>query len=180
MSLIEKYEKMEWKNGKGITDQIYIYPLNSTISDFEWRISSASFDSSGPFSKFEGYQRMLMMLEGETIKLNHLDSEKILFLYEPYYFSGNIETTSEVSGFVKDLNVIWKENDYNTFIKVYKVEKKIEISLQGDENFLFCCKNSFKYENQHVEQYQTLKLEKSNVTIHSKDSFVVQISIKKK
>lgn len=177
--IIKEYKEMKWKNGKGITEEIAIYPKNATINDFEWRISSAKFDSSGPFSKFEGYKRILVQLEGNPIKIKHKDSEKILKLFEPYHFSGSIDTDSEVDGFVKDFNIIWKENEYKVDVKLIQIEEFMNISLDGQENFLFCCKNEFVIGNEKVEKFQTIKIGKSKVDISGKCSILLQVSIDK-
>lgn len=56
------YRAMPWKNGGGITHEI------ARVTDagdvFDWRLSMARIDRSGPFSDFSGYRRILLLLEG--------------------------------------------------------------------------------------------------------------------
>lgn len=53
-----------WKNGGGLTREIARYPANSSLDDFEWRISRADVAESGPFSRFADVDRHLLLLEG--------------------------------------------------------------------------------------------------------------------
>ena len=55
---------MPWKNGGGITREIAAFPEGADLADFEWRISMADVASDGPFSRFEGVDRTLCVLEG--------------------------------------------------------------------------------------------------------------------
>ena len=49
------YRTVAWKNGGGMTREILREPAEPT--PFDWRLSLATIDSSGPFSAFAGYQR---------------------------------------------------------------------------------------------------------------------------
>jgi uncharacterized protein len=51
-----------WKNGGGITHEAMRMP--ETGDTFRWRVSIAHIDSSGPFSDFSGYQRIMVLLRG--------------------------------------------------------------------------------------------------------------------
>lgn len=53
-----------WKNGGGETAEILCHPQGAGFGDFNWRISTARVASSGPFSTFEGIDRILTVLEG--------------------------------------------------------------------------------------------------------------------
>ena len=67
---------MPWKNGGGITTQI---ALSQNQPLFHWRASRAQVASSGPFSCFTGYDRILFLLQGdEGIILNFKDRTVIL------------------------------------------------------------------------------------------------------
>lgn len=53
-----------WKNGGGVTCEVAVQPAGASFDDFEWRISMAVVDSDGPFSSFEGVDRILAVLRG--------------------------------------------------------------------------------------------------------------------
>ena len=62
---------MPWKEGGGSTTEIAIEPAGSGLSDpFLWRVSSARVEASGPFSRFPGYERSLVLLEGSGLLLD--------------------------------------------------------------------------------------------------------------
>jgi environmental stress-induced protein Ves len=57
-----------WKNGGGITREIgKLHPPNE--SSYLWRASNADVTTSGPFSDFTGYDRILLLLSGSGLKL---------------------------------------------------------------------------------------------------------------
>jgi len=59
---------MPWKNGGGSTAEIARHPEGT--GPFIWRVSIAEVASSGPFSRFEGYDRHILMLKGRGMKLD--------------------------------------------------------------------------------------------------------------
>ena len=61
----ESYRRMPWKNGGGETTEIAVSPEGAGLDDFDWRVSMARVESSGPFSLFAGIDRTLAILEGE-------------------------------------------------------------------------------------------------------------------
>ena len=52
----EDYKVMPWKNGGGITTEIWVSPEGSGLAGvpFDWRVSIADVATDGPFSKFAG------------------------------------------------------------------------------------------------------------------------------
>ena len=66
------YHLMPWKNGGGSTTEIAIYPEASSVSGvpFLWRVSIAEVTVNGPFSSFPGYDRHIMVIEGEGMRLD--------------------------------------------------------------------------------------------------------------
>ncbi len=101
---------MPWKDGGGVTEQIAIEPPDATLaSGFLWRLSMARVERSGPFSRFEGYDRTLLMLEGGGLDLDfgthgmvRLDES-----FRPFAFSGDWEANATLPrGPVRDFGVI--------------------------------------------------------------------------
>lgn len=54
-----------------MTTELLIEPPTANIDTFDWRISAANVGTSGPFSKFAGRSRTLLLLEGDGMTLNH-------------------------------------------------------------------------------------------------------------
>jgi uncharacterized protein len=171
---------MPWKNGQGVTEQIFIYPEDSNISNFQWRLSSATFDTSGPFSFFEQHQRILVQVEGKPIKIIHKNNSTTLNLFEEYCFSGSLETSCEVTSSVRDFNVIYQEDKFKVNFETYtNKHKEIKIKKSG-ENFLFCAFGEASVDEKKIQKFQTFKLE-NDVTIEfEKDCIMFHVSIIKK
>ena len=60
-----------WKNGGGITREVQRMPAAG--GPFRWRVSIAEIDSSGLFSDFAGYRRIMVLLKGAGVRLNFAD-----------------------------------------------------------------------------------------------------------
>ncbi|WP_052072241.1 HutD/Ves family protein [Sphingopyxis sp. MWB1] len=66
-----------WRNGGGVTQEIWVDPPGAGDGDFLWRASLATIDTPGNFSDWPGIERLLVPLtgvlelniEGETICL---------------------------------------------------------------------------------------------------------------
>jgi environmental stress-induced protein Ves len=63
-----------WKNGGGITYEAMRVPAGG--DPFQWRVSVAHIDSSGPFSDFAGYSRSMVLLRGLGLTLKFGDGEQ--------------------------------------------------------------------------------------------------------
>ncbi|QDW50879.1 HutD family protein [Burkholderia sp. KBS0801] len=67
-----------WKNGGGVTREIAAFSPRGTSSGaapgaaldaFAWRVSVADVDAAGPFSRFDGVDRTLVLLSGAGMTL---------------------------------------------------------------------------------------------------------------
>lgn len=58
-----------WKNGGGETAEILTFPAGAGFDDFDWRISTAKVAQDGPFSTFDGVDRILCVVEGGQMQL---------------------------------------------------------------------------------------------------------------
>lgn len=66
------YRDMPWKNGGGSTTELLIEPPAATLAGgFRWRVSMATVATSGPFSRFPGLDRTLLLLSGQGMELDH-------------------------------------------------------------------------------------------------------------
>lgn len=97
-----------WKNGLGVTAEVAAFPPGSGFDDFGWRISMAQVIAGGPFSRFEGVDRTLAVLEGQLLLA--VDGSSPLLLSatsEIAAFPGDIDTCAEVIETpVLDLNLM--------------------------------------------------------------------------
>jgi len=103
----EDFVKTNWSGGT--TTQLFIFPPESNFTDrnFDIRISCASVDvEESDFTPLPGYDRKLMVLEGQ-LEINHSGHHSsTLKKFEQDHFKGDWQTKSK--GKVKDFNVIYK------------------------------------------------------------------------
>lgn len=115
MKIIEPCNFITTQWAGGSTTQLWIWPPKSNVAerDFELRISMARVEQGGPFSDFSGYQRALLLLSGEGLKLEQrkVDDSHVCFLFSPndpcWYFAGRDTVRAELlNGPVQDFNLI--------------------------------------------------------------------------
>ena len=91
----------------GTTTQLYISPSTALYAErkFNWRISSAVVEiEESDFTPLPGYQRIIMILEGE-LDLKHLNQHEVqLKVYQQDTFWGDWQTKSK--GLVTDFNLM--------------------------------------------------------------------------
>jgi environmental stress-induced protein Ves len=100
-----------WKNGRGETAEILVLPEGADFlrGDFDVRISRAAVIEDGPFSNFAGFDRVLVVVSGNGIVLDHGDGRPPhrLAPCSPYRFSGDAATVGRlIDGPIEDFNVI--------------------------------------------------------------------------
>lgn len=102
---------MPWKNGRGVTTEIAIYPPSATVEDFAWRVSSATVGEDGAFSKFPGCTRDLAIIEGDGLELQIGERTLTVANEETVRFDGDDGVTSRLLGSkVRDLNLIFRKD----------------------------------------------------------------------
>lgn len=130
-----EYLKMPWKNKKGTTSQIVIEPQKSSLQEmnFNFRLSSAPINEDAAFSKFPGYNRILIPIRGRGFNLNGTDYE----LHEVAYFSGSEETYCElVDGEVTDLGLIYNPDVYKANVKILKFKNNFTLNKEANSVYL--------------------------------------------
>lgn len=97
---------MPWKNGGGITHELWRTPRQS--SEFDLRISIAEVAESGPFSLFPGVDRIITLLSGRGFRLvGGAIDQVVSTVGEPFAFAGDLSLTCALlSGPVRDFNVM--------------------------------------------------------------------------
>ena len=98
---------MPWRNGGGTTREIAVRS-GSTPGRFAWRLSIATVEQEGPFSTFEGYDRVIMMLDGGGMTLD-VDgvTHRIARPNTPFAFAGEARVhCALIDGPIHDFNVM--------------------------------------------------------------------------
>ena len=97
-----------WKNGGGVTREIAAWPQGATLDAFDWRISMAEVEAAGPFSRFDGVDRILTVLSGELdLRLGDAPVVTLTPGSQPFAFAGDRDCHGAPRGRgVTDLNVM--------------------------------------------------------------------------
>ena len=103
-----------WKNGGGVTREIWCQPAGAGIHDFDWRVSIAEISRDGPFSRFDGVDRVITLLEGAGVRLLSDDGaldHRLGTPLAPFAFAGEAPVTSTLlGGTCHDFNVMTRRN----------------------------------------------------------------------
>tara|TARA_B100000676_G_scaffold309970_1_gene375107 strand:- start:1907 stop:2512 length:606 start_codon:yes stop_codon:yes gene_type:complete len=127
----ETFKTIPWKNGLGHTTELAINS-GGNLDNFDWRLSIASVVNDGEFSNFSGYQRDLVLIEGEGIILDHGNGEidNLTNLLDISHFDGGSDTYgSLVNGGIKDFNVMTNENSFTAEVNCYVKQHSANIPL---------------------------------------------------
>jgi environmental stress-induced protein Ves len=104
------YKVMPWKNGRGSTTELAIQPEDAALAAFDWRLSMADVTEDGDFSRFPGYDRTLLVAQGNGMELSFDGASAPLRLNGPgqgAMFSGDWLTHGKLlDGPVRDFNVM--------------------------------------------------------------------------
>ncbi len=98
---------MPWRNGLGVTVEIIKQDLKDN-DGFAWRLSMADVTEDGDFSNFSGYDRTLVLLEGNGMTLNCNGKKHCLSQTLQYAeFRGDDPTYATLhDGPIKDFNIM--------------------------------------------------------------------------
>ncbi len=135
----EQFKKVKWKNGKGETIELAINDGGS-MSNFDWRLSIASVVEDGEFSDFSGYQRNLILIEGDNILLEHdgCQSNHLTESLSFATFDGGSKTMGTISnGAIKDFNLMHDAQVYDAQVETYQNKKCITLRA-ADYCFVYC------------------------------------------
>ncbi len=150
------FKRQIWKNGLGHTDEIAIEPPGAELrrADFLWRLSSARIEQSSAFSVFPHHDRVLLVLEGDGLRLSHpfegvdgpTESMDLPPL-EPYEFPGDVSSQCELlGGPITDLSVFVRKGEAEAQVEVAEVGPGETYAWQpgGRWNFAIAARGAFR------------------------------------
>lgn len=107
MRILRAYDLIEvpWKNGGGTTREI---ATGITDQHVVWRISRADVAQDGAFSDFTGFIRILTVVSGGGMVLEHANGTLDAELWDPVRFDGSLRINSRLTkGPLTDLNLMF-------------------------------------------------------------------------
>ncbi|WP_027014324.1 HutD/Ves family protein [Comamonas composti] len=109
-----------WKNGGGSTREIVCWPPGAGLDDFGWRISVAEIARPGPFSRFAGVDRHILLLAGDGVHLRGPGVDQRLDQrWQPFAFAGETPLDCALPGAAsEDFNVMVRRGQWTARLQV--------------------------------------------------------------
>ena len=132
------YREMPWKNAAGKTREIAIFPVDATVSDadFLWRVSIADVSADAPFSRFPGYDRLIMLLDGDGMTLDSgaLGAMALDKPLQPMALPGELAVTAKLKGGpCRDFNVMTQRAKARARLSVHRLDNA-PLAVSGDSD----------------------------------------------
>ncbi|RDU97031.1 HutD/Ves family protein [Trinickia dinghuensis] len=132
-----------WKNGGGVTREIAAYPVGASLDTFVWRVSVADVERAGPFSKFPGIDRTLVLLAGAGMHLSeaHGVTHALMEPLSVARFDGEAALDAQlVDGATRDFNVMVRRERASATVQVWQGAGTH--TLDADVALVFCARAS--------------------------------------
>lgn len=170
---------MPWKNGGGQTAEIAVFPADSALADFGWRISMATVASDGPFSVFDGIDRTLTVLEGAglILAIEGQPQHTLTASSAPLFFAADAATNSIlVDGTVIDLNVMTRRGRYMHSVRRLDMDRESSLTISASTTLIFCASGAVEVESQTLSRFDAIILENAvslDLRPHDRASLIV-------
>ncbi|WP_429301584.1 HutD/Ves family protein [Paraburkholderia sp. GAS199] len=138
-----------WKNGGGVTREVASFPTDAGLDSFVWRVSVADVAQAGPFSRFEGIDRTLVLLGGAGMLLDETSADNTAAalthtLTTPLdiaRFGGEAQIQARlVDGATRDFNLMVRRRAATGELEVWQCnqQSRQQHELSADVVVLFC------------------------------------------
>jgi environmental stress-induced protein Ves len=127
------YDRKPWKNGGGITEDVWLFPEGESHDNFDIRLSLAEISQDGPFSSFPGIDRTITLVGGDPFVLSFAngDSHRLERLM-PLSFDGELTPESRLDGEPsRDFNVMTRRGSWTHQVAVYRDGGSINLELEA-------------------------------------------------
>ncbi|MFZ4719679.1 MAG: HutD family protein [Ilumatobacteraceae bacterium] len=124
---------MPWRNGGGTTTEIARHPAGD--EPFDWRLSVADVAADGPFSRFDGIDRVIVLLSGAGMDLRGAgDAGGTVALRPPFgrhAFAGEVAVDATlVDGPTTDLNLMWRRDRWTATVDWLEAPCRIDVPAE--------------------------------------------------
>ncbi|WP_094781003.1 HutD/Ves family protein [Paraburkholderia ribeironis] len=139
-----------WKNGGGVTREVAAFPereQGAAPGDFVWRVSVADVAQAGPFSRFDGVDRTLVLLSGAGMLLDEMDGATVVKSHaltqtlDIARFNGETRIDARlVDGATRDFNLMVRRELACGELEVWRAGTQPDAprTVSGDVVLLFC------------------------------------------
>ncbi|WP_429307273.1 HutD/Ves family protein [Paraburkholderia sp. GAS38] len=142
-----------WKNGGGVTREVAAFPAGAGLDAFVWRVSIADVAQAGPFSRFDGIDRTLVLLSGAGMLLDEAQgpTHALTQALDIARFAGEAAIDARlVDGATRDFNLMVRRGAATGEVEVWRGEGEHRASaastrhLSADVVLLFCAAGSLE------------------------------------
>jgi len=154
-----------WKNGAGVTRELACYPAGATLDDFLWRVSIAEVGQSGPFSRYDGVDRVIALLDGDGMRLQFAHGARydLTKRFAPFAFRGEDSVHARLVGTPsRDFNLMLRRGAAQGTLEVHRASSTI--ARNQSTLLLFCATGSWQVSSdgvQNMRQGDTILIEES-------------------
>jgi environmental stress-induced protein Ves len=120
---------LPWKNGGGVTREVAVFPAGSDLAHFDWRVSIAEVRAAGPFSRFPGVDRRMVVLEGRlALSIEAQPATSLTPDAPPVFFPGDVPAFGEpIDGPVVDFNVMTRRGRFESTVTTRTLTEALEL-----------------------------------------------------
>lgn len=161
---------VRWRNGGGFTLEIATWPEHASLETFLWRVSVATIDAPGPFSRFPGIDRSLTLIDGAGMVLHEtawsptaavagatatFDTRAHpLTLWDTLPFSGEVDVTSSLpDGPTRDFNLMWRRGSCQGVVDV--LHGADQRTVAPGSTVFYCARGGFQVDDIALEPGDT-------------------------
>lgn len=129
-----------WKNGGGRTFEIAAHPPGADFETFDWRISLAEIEKDGPFSRFDGVDRILSLIEGRmTLEIGDpAQSHPLETASSPVIFAGESPVFARLqTPLTLDINLMTRRGRCRATLERLRLDQRRAIDAGAGLGFLF-------------------------------------------
>lgn len=141
------YDRKPWKNGGGITEDVWLFPEGATHDDFDIRLSLAEISREGPFSAFPGIDRTITLVGGDPFVLEFDNGTRHpIVMLAPFSFDGALTPVSRLDGAPsRDFNVMTRRGRWSHQTTVHRDGGSTNLELEaGDVAVLHAVTGSWR------------------------------------
>ncbi|PTB23844.1 histidine utilization protein HutD [Paraburkholderia caribensis] len=146
-----------WKNGGGVTREVAAFPEGAALDSFVWRVSVADVAQAGPFSRFAGIDRTLVLLSGAGMLLDEAGGATHT-LREPLdiaRFEGEMAIDARlIDGATRDFNLMVRRGAATGDVAIWR--DPTHTQLDADVVLLFCAQGELHVATDNAANTTTL------------------------
>jgi uncharacterized protein len=164
--------RMPWKNGGGETTEIAVSPVGASLDGFDWRVSMARVEASGPFSSFAGIDRTLAILEGQgmVLEIEGREPSTLTVSADPLSFPADVPTFAELTGGpITDLNVMTRRGRLTHSVSRLDVAGPLAFAATAGTVLLLCVSGNVRVQAGGLEEilapFDTFLTERSDFPV---------------